>query len=214
MDADSIATATSVRADTDTLAYYAELIKRKAPEFFDLFTAGTQQQFEDACEALLQEAVAHLERNKANFNGLNEVGLTAIVVASLTMPGLRVTQEEHSNGHVDLTIQAEHCVPMRRKLGEAKIYSGPAYHEKGLKQLIDRYSTGRESRGLLLNYVRKENIAEVINDLRKNLDKSLPEKQKGPTQDHKLKWSFSSVHGHSSGEELAVDHVGCNLYVK
>jgi hypothetical protein len=103
---------------------------------------------------------------------------------------------------------------MRRKLGEAKIYSGPAYHEKGLRQLIDRYSTGRESRGLLLNYVRKSDIAEVIKTLRQSLDTNLPLRQKGPTQDHKLKWSFSSVHGHSSGEDLAVDHVGCNLYVK
>ena len=214
MDVNPIAEAVKVIADKDTLAYYAELIQRKAPEYFDLLTAGTEAEFESAFTALLQEAVAHLERNSVNFKQLGEVGLTAVVVAFLNIPGLRVTQEEHSNGHVDITIEAEHCVPARRKLGEAKIYATPSYHEKGLKQLVDRYSTGREIRGLLLNYVRKQDIAEVIRNLRESLDKSLPQDQKGPTQDHRLKWSFSSVHGHSSGEDLAVDHVGFNLYVK
>jgi len=179
-----------------------------------LDTARTEQEFEEAFTALLQQAVAHLERNKVNFNSLGEVALTAVIVAFLNIPGLKVTQEEHSNGHVDITIVAEHCVPARRKLGEAKIYSSPSYHEKGLEQLIERYSTGREIRGLLLNYVRKAAIAQVIKNLRKSLDENLPQKQKGPTQEHKLKWSFSSVHRHSSGEDLEVDHVGCNLYVK
>jgi len=201
-------------ADKDTLAYYGELIKRKAPEYFDLLTAGTNEEFEEAFAALLQEAVAHLEKNKSNFDSLGEVGLTAVVVAFLNIPGLKVTQEEHSNGHVDITIQAQHCFPARRKLGEAKIYASPSYHEKGLKQLIDRYSTGREIRGLLLNYVRKSDITQVVTNLRKSLDTTLPLKQKGPTQDHKLKWSFSSIHGHSSGQDLEVDHVGFNLYVK
>lgn len=214
MDARPITGAVKVIPDKDTLAYYAELIQRKAPEYFNLLTAATEEEFENAFTALLQEAVAHLERNKANFNGLKEVALTAVVVAFLNIPGLKVTQEEHSNGHVDITIEAEHCVPARRKLGEAKIYAGPSYHEKGLEQLIGRYSTGREIRGVLLNYVRKADIAELIKHLRQSLDKSLPQKQKGPTQDHKLKWSFSSVHDHSSGEDLAVDHIGCNLYVK
>jgi hypothetical protein len=214
MDANQITGAVKVIADKDTLAYYAQLIQRKAPEYFDLFTAGTEREFEDAFTALLQEAVAHLERNSVNFKSLGEVPLTAVIVAFLNVPGLKVTQEAHSNGHVDITIFADHCVPARRKLGEAKIYSSPSYHEKGIKQLVGRYSTGREIRGLLLNYVRKADIAEVITNLRDSLDKKLPEKQKGATQDHKLKWSFSSVHEHSSGEDLAVDHVGCNLYVK
>jgi hypothetical protein len=28
-----------------------------------------------------------------------------------------------------------------------------------------------------------------------------------------LKWSFLSVHKHSSGEYLEIGHIGCNLYV-
>ena len=33
--------------------------------------------------------------------------------------------------HVDITITADHCVPVRKKLGEAKIWDGPEYHIKG-----------------------------------------------------------------------------------
>lgn len=214
MDANQIAGGVKVITDKDTLVYYAQLIQRKAPEYFDLLTAGTEKEFEDAFTALLQEAVAYLERNKDNFKKPKEVALTAVVVAFLNMPGLRASQEEHSNGHVDITIVAEHCVPARRKLGEAKLYRSPSYHKQGLDQLVGRYSTGREIRGLLLNYVTKEGIADVIKNLRESLDTDLPQKQKGPTQDHILKWSFSSVHGYSSGDDLAVDHIGFNLYVK
>src|SRR5262249_38209128 len=128
-------------------------------------------------------------------------------------PGLTVLQEGHSNGHVDLIIEADHCMPMRRKLAEAKIYDGPAYHFKGLRQLLGRYTTGREGPGLLIVYVKKAGIAELIKKLRNAMDTDLPLKQQRPTEDYALKWSFLSVHGHSSGEDVQVGHVGCNLYV-
>jgi hypothetical protein len=190
-----------------------EQIKRKAPEFLDLLTAHTDSDFERAFDALLEKAVAHLEKNKMNFNKLGEVGLTAVLVASLSIPGLSVSQETHSNGHVDLTVEADHSMPARRKLGEAKIYSGPSYHVAGLQQLLGRYTTGREGRGLLIVYFRKEDIAGLVKKLRQVMDASLPCHQKGKTEDHVLQWSFLSTHTHSSGEVLKVGHVGCNLYI-
>src|SRR5439155_24827751 len=121
-----------------------------------LLNAETDEQFERAFEALLEKAVAHLEKNKVNFSQLDEVGLSGVLAAGLSTPGLSVSQETHSNGHVDLTIEADHCTPARRKLGEAKIYDGPAYHVGGLEQLLGRYTTGREGRGLLVAYFRKK----------------------------------------------------------
>ena len=41
------------------------------------------------------------------------------------MPGLTVAQETNSNGHVDLTIEADHCTPARVKLGEARLLRWP-----------------------------------------------------------------------------------------
>jgi len=143
---------------------------------------------------------------------LTETGLTAVLVASLSVPGLNITQESHYNGHVDFTIEADHCLPPRIKLGEAKIYDGPVYHFKGLTQLLGRYSTGNEGRGLLITYVQKKDIAGLIKKLRLAMDNDLPMSQKDKTKDHILKWSFISTHKHCSGEDLEVCHIGCNLY--
>src|SRR4051812_2314142 len=121
-----------------------EAIRRKAPEYLDLLTATSDVEFETALNALLERSILSLEANKKNFSTLDEVGLSAVLAAAISIPGLSVTQEAHSNGHVDLTIEADHCYPARTTLGEAKVYDGPAYHFKGLEQLLQRYTTGRE----------------------------------------------------------------------
>jgi hypothetical protein len=199
-----------VNSNADELV---EVLKRKAPEYLDLLTAETDAQFEGAFDLLLEKAVSHLETNKTHYATLDEEGLSAALAGSLAVPGLTVTQETHSNGHVDLTIQADHCRPARKKLGEAKIYGGPAYHFGGLKQLLGRYTTGREGRGLLIEYYRKSDIAGLVTKLREEMDKDRPCNQQGETGDHTLKWSFLSAHSHSSGEAVNVGHVGCNLWI-
>jgi hypothetical protein len=128
------------------------------------------------------------------------------------MPGLSVTQEAHSNGHVDLTIIADHCIPARRKFGEAKIWDGARYHIKGLQQLLDRYTTGREGRGLLIEYVKKKDIKGLLETLRQTMNKERPCNQTADAIDHVLKWSFVSTHSHACGDVLEVGHIGCNLY--
>lgn len=188
-------------------------IKRKAPEYLDLLTAETDAEFEQAFESVLEKAVTHLEKNKIKFKVLNEEGLSAVFAAFLTIPGLSVTQESNSNGHVDLTIEADHCHPVRTKLVEAKIYDGPEYHLKGLRQLIERYSTGREGRGLLITYVRNKNISSLVLKLRQKMDKDYPLNQKDKTKELGMKWSFLSIHVHSSGQDVEVSHVGCNLHI-
>ena len=124
-----------------------------------------------------------------------------------------MTQEAHSNGHVDIIIEADHCTPTRTKLGEAKIYSGFKYHTAGLEQLLGRYTTGREGRGLLIIYVRQKDILGLVSKLRNQMDVILPLKQQGKTEDHILKWSFISTHAHACGDDLEVGHIGCNLHV-
>jgi hypothetical protein len=195
----------------DSLYAFCEILKQKAPEIFNLITAKSTAEFEAAFDALLDKAVSGLEQNKKKFESLDEDGLSSALALALSMPGLTVTRETHSNGHVDLTIEADHCTPARRKLGEAKIYDGPAYHLKGIEQLLGRYTTGREGRGLMIVYFRKPNIAGLVQGLRKQMDADLPCKQQGITADHSLKWSFLTAHAHSSGENLEVSHIGCNL---
>jgi hypothetical protein len=198
--------------DAGTALEFVEMLKRKAPEYLDLLTVKTEADFDKALEPLLEKTVNALEANSANLKELNEVTLTAFFVMSLTIPGLSVTQETHSNGHVDLTITAVHSSPRRMRLGEAKIYKGYEYHVAGMSQLLDRYSTGRESSALLIVYFKKPNISGLLADLRKDMDSKLPLKQQGPTENQPLKWSFLSHHEHSSGENLQINHIGCNLF--
>jgi hypothetical protein len=198
----------------DSLLKLVELMRQKAPSYFKLLAAPTESDFEAAFDAMLEHAVSTLEKNSKNFATLDEVGLTGVLAAALSIPGLTVMQEAHSNGHVDLTIAADHCVPMRKKLGEAKIYDGPAYHISGLEQLLGRYTTGREGRGIVIAYVRKKNISDLVKGIRQKMDTDLPCNQQGVTTDHLLKWSFLSTHAHSCGESLEVSHVGCNLFVE
>lgn len=198
----------------NSLKSLVDRITRKAPEYIDLLTAETDADFETAFDSLIEGAITLLEKNKKNFQTLDEEGLSAALAGFLAVPGLTVTQETNSNGHVDLLIVADHCVPIRTKLGEAKIYDGPQYHMNGIEQLLDRYTTGRESRGLLIVYVRKRDIADKINKLRNKMDNSMPMHQQGSTTDHVLKWSFLSTHTHYSGEDLDICHIGCNVYVQ
>lgn len=200
--------------EQDSLYSLIELMKRKAPAYFKLLAANSESEFDEAFDTMLEGAVSHLEANSKNFQSLNEVGLTGVLAASLSMPGLTVTQEAHSNGHVDLTIVADHCMPARRKLAEAKIYNGPAHHISGLEQLLNRYMTGRESSGLVIEYVRKKNIAGLVKEIRAKMDNDHPCQQQGETTEHTLKWSFLSTHKHSCGEHLQVGHIGCNLFVE
>jgi hypothetical protein len=198
--------------DAGTALKLVEILKSKAPEYLDLLTVETEADFDEALGPLLEKAIGHLEANSGNFESLNEVALTAVLAGVLTIPGLSVTQETHSNGHVDLTITAHHCFPRKMRLGEAKIYKGYEYHMAGISQLLDRYSTGRESRGLLIVYFKKANISGLLAELRKDMDSKLPLKQQGPTENQPLKWSFLSIHKHSCGENFQINHIGCNLF--
>lgn len=196
----------------DSAAELVERLKRKAPAYVDLLTAESVAEFEAAFAALLEKAISHLEKNKKNFEQLDEEGLSGVLAGCLSMPGLTVTQETNSNGHVDLTIEADHCTPARIKLAEAKIYSSPSYHMKGIGQLLGRYTTGRETAGLLVNYVRKPDIKAITVTLRAKMDEDLPENQTGPCESYILQWSLVTKHKHSSGEEVSLAHVACNLH--
>lgn len=179
-----------------------------------LVTAQTDEEFEQAFIKWLDRAVQELEAKKKDFKLLKEDGFSsALALALSSYPFVTATRETSSNGHVDLTIEVALGNRLRRKLGEAKVYKGYDWHCKGLEQLLRRYLTGRGERGLLIEYVTKPNVKGVMNSLRTEMDKKLPCDQKDIAKDHFMKWSFTSTHGHSCGDDLDVDHVGCNMYV-
>ncbi len=187
-------------------------LEQQEPEYLTLATASTDDEFDAALIPLLARAIDHLESNSKNYLSLGETGLTAALAGSLSGFGLRVTQETNSNGHVDVTITGYLCRPAQKRLGEAKLYDGYHYHVGGLEQLLG-YMTGRSS-GYLLNYVRKKDVAGLIKKLRAQLDKNQPLAQTGSCASHELKWSFSSLHNHTSGEQVKVSHIGFNMFAE
>lgn len=198
----------------DSLAELIDQIRSRFPglESLKLLTSQTDAEFDNALETLLEQAVDYLEKNANHLNGLNEEAISAFLVAFLNTPGVRVSQETHSNGHVDITIDAAITPPPRRRLGEAKIYSGPAYHVKGLEQLVGRYTTGREGSGVMVEYVKDRSIVELVRKIRDHMDKHKPCSQTSVTEDHRIKWAFTTHHCHNSGETFRVLHLSCNLY--
>lgn len=197
-----------------SVADLVDMVGRQSPSFLDLITSENSEDWDTAIDSLIVRAVQHLEQNKKNFRALDEEGLTGVLVAGLTNTFIDVTQETHSNGHVDITIKSTEEFLFHRTLGEAKIYDGPEYHIGGIKQLIERYSTGRECRGFVIAYVTKKDIVNLMQKIRDKMDADLPVDQADKTTEHRLKWSFLSLHKHNSGEVLGVCHIGCNLFVE
>ncbi len=188
------------------------MIERRAPRILDLLTAKTADEFDKALEVQLERSIMGMEQNSDKFASLDEDALSSILALALSVPGLSVSREANSNGHVDLTIELDESTPVQRRLGEAKIYDGPAYHISGLEQLLKRYTTGREGRGFVVTYVKKDGIANLVKKIRERMDSDKPVSQVDVTSDHLLKWSFISRHAHSCGDELSVMHLACNLY--
>lgn len=187
----------------------ATWLEMNEPEYLSLVVAETEDEFDAALVPLLSKAVDHLESNSRDLSELGENGLTAVLVGCLSGFGLLVTRETSSNGHVDLTITGKLCTPAQRRLGEAKLYDGYAYHIDGVAQLLG-YMSGRAS-GYMINYVRKKRISHLIQNLRTKMDEELPMEQHGKCTDHQMKWSFCSTHSHSSGELVKLFHIGINL---
>ena len=65
----------------------------------------------------------------------------------------------------------------------------------------------------MIVYFKKKDITGLVEKLRRRMDNDKPSSQQGNTADHQLKWSFLSSHAHSSGENLDVSHIGCNLFI-
>lgn len=178
----------------------------------DLIVAETDAEFDKAFDNWLEVAISRLESSSKEFKDIGEDAISSILAGYLSTGEVSVTRETHSNGHVDLTVKLVNSSANRTKLGEAKIWGGPSYHTKGLGQLLNRYTTGRECRGFVISYVKLKDIKSLFEKLREYIDDEKSYDLDGICKDHNIKWSFLSSHKHSSGELVEVCHVGCNMY--
>ncbi len=199
--------------DADSWLEVTKFMEQNCPGILWVFVAKTDNEFDLGLEGLLEKAIIHLEKNANHLFNLGEEAISAFLVAYICMPGLRAVQEVHSKGHVDITIEAEHSPPVRRRLGEAKIYKDHPYHVKGLEQLFLRYATGREGTGILIEYVKKPKIKDLVEKIKIHMDTEKPCAQDGDSEYHRIKWAFTTNHKHRSGELLRVLHLSCNLHI-
>lgn len=177
-----------------------------------LYQSVSEREFDDFLDRHIEECVQRMEAEAHHLSEDCEEKLSAFLAASLSMPGLSVVREGYSNGHVDLTIKSESIKRRERRLAEAKIYAGPAYHAKAIEQLVSRYSTGRQSRGYVIEYFKKPGISELVVKLRTKADRDFPVHQEGATCDHHMKWAYISDHRHTSQELIRVIHINVNVH--
>jgi hypothetical protein len=189
----------------------ADYLDRFSPPQLRVMLANSDAEFVDAVEASLESAVQHMEAGASFNHNRDERALVHELVGCLAGGGLLAQNEAHSNGHVDVTVvHWQHHG--WRVLGECKIYHGPAHHLDGCQQLLSRYATGRLPRSFCLDFVKEPEIRQKMQGIRDQMDANRPLNQRDTSRDHAMRWAFLTTHGHSSGEEVAILHVGCNIH--
>jgi len=189
----------------------ADYFDRFAPPQLKVAFATSDAEFSDAVEASLESAIQHMEAGASFNHNRDERALVHELVGCLAGGGLAAQNEAYNNGHVDITV-----VHWRhngwRVLGECKIYHGPAHHLDGCQQLLHRYATGRLPRTFCLDFVKDPDIRQKMQGIREQMDVGRPLNQCAASRNHAMRWAFLTTHRHSSGEDVAILHVGCNVH--
>jgi len=197
--------------DGQSLEAYLELLQQNCPPGLRVFFARSAQEFSDAVESAVENAMQHMEAGAAYNFDRDERALVHEFTGCLGGGGVHVQNEAHSNGHVDVTV-AHPSNTGWRSLGECKIYRGPVHHVAGCEQLIRRYATGRLPRTFCLDFVQVPGVRDKMQGIRDHMDRELPLDQTAPAGDHAIRWAFTTTHAHSCGEAVSILHLGCNVH--
>lgn len=189
---------------------YIALVKTFMPDFHRIACAASEEEFCEAASLAVRNCLQKLEGRRKLLANAGEVELSTDLADLLTQGGVPTTAESHINGHVDLVM--EHFEKGRyRMLGECKLDDGPQYHCDGTKQLLG-YCSGVEKRTLCLDFCKKEKIAERMKKKRQHFEQDSDCHSVKSLEDNHIPWSFLGKHQHSSGEDIEVLHIACNLY--
>lgn len=135
--------------------------------------------------------------------------LNTDLVLLLRQRGYNANREEDHRGHTDILVRQEQYT----WIGEGKIHR--SYNElfKGLRQLLTRYTTGREQYVGLIIYILNQNAKQVMQTWRDRLKKSVECGLQKIYEDPDNALVFWSIHEHKgTGLELLTRHIGTSLY--
>lgn len=197
--------------DSDRLERLFQLQIQENPKHIEAFLAKDEDSFFEVLVRMLDEALIELEDDAGKLSLLGEDALSGIVGNHLrTSFILKVSREEHSKGHVDLTVRR--TTDGIKVLGESKIWAGYEYHLKGCNQLLN-YSTGRNKNTFIIEFFKSKDMYKKMEGLREDFHTEKPlNAQKVMDSYPYVKGSFVSVHNHSSGTEVSIAHTCCNIF--
>jgi len=158
----------------------------------------------------LGAVICDIERSAPLRQNDGEDRITIDVITSLRRAGYNATHDAYSKGHADITVTQDSY----RWLGEAKLHGSYDWLLKGLKQLLGRYTTGREAGSGLLVYMKGGNARAVLDEWRCRLEMGNECNLKSTEDADKTeKLAFWSIHTHEgSGLEIRTKHLGVALY--
>lgn len=191
-------------------SYFAHLGANNPPSL-RLWISDDDPAFCAAAEDAVAYAIVQIEAGARLRSRFNELELSLLLNQLLTAASIPATAEPYHNGHVDVLIRHPRDLPFAM-LGECKLYASFSRHSAGCKQLLDRYSSGRSSRGFCLEFFVTPAMYQHLQALRERFDAEKPHRQLGPARDHVFKGAFVTTHEHFTSAHVEVLHLGCNVY--
>jgi hypothetical protein len=157
----------------------------------------------------LDAIIRTLESDADLFDAASEVAISRQIVRQLERAGYLATAEEHTRGHVDITVRSGDR--KRDWLGESKRHKDNSYLAAGLVQLLSRYATGRDADGGLLIFVQKKGCDRMVAAWRRYLEtKSLERLER--CEDDPTARCFRSIHIHDAGSPYTIRHMAVHLF--
>jgi hypothetical protein len=140
-----------------------EYLKSKGIDFDPTLLPATYDELHGLAHNLLLSILSEMEGQGKHFCADSEVKLSAEVVGRINRHWLfKATNEQSTRGHVDITIRSL-CADEHKfsYLGEAKIWSGPAYGIEGFEQL-EGYFPARLKNAFLLFYFQTKTCDDLF----------------------------------------------------
>lgn len=193
--------------------YLTEMGEAELRRFLERNRPASADEFLARLYADLRDSIDALERMAQDVQTSSENSLRGRIVRDLRCRGYDARAESDERGHADMLVENRHISLVW--IGETKKHDAYDWLEKGLRQLHDRYTTGRHPDSGLIVFVFTRDAASVMRTWRHRLESdALCGFVQGSCRDlgHLC---FSSRHTHGgSGTEVSTRHMFVALHYK